>query len=47
MHIIHEKHKDHRCESCGELFSQTIYRVHKCEKTSLKSQVESIHEKER
>ena len=32
MHIIHEKHKDHRCESCGELFSKTIYRVHKCEK---------------
>ena len=51
MHIIHEKHKDHRCESCGELFSQTTYlkghRVHKCEKTSLKSQVESVHEKER
>ena len=47
MHLIHEKHKDHRCESFGELFSQTIYRVHKCEKTSLKSQVESVHEKER
>ena len=48
--IIHEGHRDHKCEYCGKSFphSENLKQHNAiCEKTSLKSQVEGVHERER